>query len=102
MRGYRELTAHMVQRGFGLAEADALIGVCNAYLNWIRRCPGLYSAITAVPYLSDAELTQASRDWVGVLFRALSFYGFDTEGVVHAAWFAGRERGDTDVLTSNS
>jgi AcrR family transcriptional regulator len=85
LRGYRELTAHMVQGGFGLAGGDALIGVCNAYLDWIRRFPGLYSAIIAVPYLSDAELTQASREWVGVLFRALSFYGFDTDGVIHAS-----------------
>ena len=85
LRGYRELTAAMVDGGFGLAGEAALVGVCNAYLQWIRRCPGLYSAIIASSYANDAELAKASREWVGVFFRVLAFYGFDDDGVIHAS-----------------
>ena len=85
LRGYRELTATMVDGGFGLGGEAALVGVCNAYLDWIRKSPGLYSAVIASTYVGDTEMTQASREWVGVLFRALSFYGFDNDGVIHAS-----------------
>ncbi len=85
LRGYRELTARMVASGFGLSGEQALVAVCNAYLEWIRTSPGLYSAIIACPYLQNEELAAAAETWIDVIYRALAFYGFDKAEAIHAS-----------------
>ena len=85
LRGYRELTQCMVKSGFGLSGEEALFAVCTAYLKWIRESPGLYSAIIAMSHLDSPKLKEAAADWIGVLYRALSFYGFTQEQMVHAS-----------------
>jgi AcrR family transcriptional regulator len=106
LRGYRELTQCMIHGGFGLAGEEALFAVCNAYLQWIRESPGLYSAIIALSHLQDPKLKEAAADWIGVLYRALSFYGFNQEELVHASrglrsivhGFGSLERGGSFVV----
>jgi AcrR family transcriptional regulator len=85
LRGYRELASHMTASGFGLAGEEALDAVCTAYLEWIRKSPGLYSAIIACPWTQHEDLQEASERWLAVLYRALAFYGFDREEAIHAS-----------------
>lgn len=65
--------------------SDALQALGHAYLDFIRREPGLYSATVATPDVEDVELRAASEEWMQVLYGTLhGGLGLTPEEAVHA------------------
>lgn len=83
LSSYRAISAQMNQAAVGLAGAEALLALGNAYLEFIRMSPGLYSAIVPAPDPADAELWTAGRAWLAPFERVLSTFGLHAEDSVH-------------------
>ena len=81
---YRAISAQMNQAATGLAGAEALLALGHAYLEFIRKSPGLYSAIVPAPDPADAELWAAGRAWLAPFERVLATLGLHAEDSIHA------------------
>jgi AcrR family transcriptional regulator len=83
--GHRALAGQLRQAVEGRQGAEALLGLGDAYLAFIRGEPGLYSATVATPDEDDVELRAASEEWVAVLYNTIADLGLAPDDVGHAS-----------------
>ncbi|MDD9270679.1 TetR/AcrR family transcriptional regulator [Paenibacillus sp. GCM10023248] len=82
-RGLLLIKAAMVEAVIGKAEDSALLAAGFAYVNFARKHPGLYEAISMLPDYEDSELKEAGQDVVLFLLRILEPYGLSEEDALH-------------------
>ncbi|MBA2941767.1 WHG domain-containing protein [Paenibacillus sp. CGMCC 1.16610] len=82
-RGLMLIKAAMVDAVIGKAKDDALLAVGFAYVDFARKHPGLYEAISILPDYEDPELKEAGNDVVFFLLRILEPYGLSEEDALH-------------------
>ncbi|MBP1963957.1 TetR/AcrR family transcriptional regulator [Paenibacillus aceris] len=82
-RGLVSIKAAMIEAVIGKAEDDALLAAGFAYVNFARKNPGLYEAISFLPDYEDPELKEAGSEVVSLLLRILAPYGLSEEDALH-------------------
>ncbi len=80
-----DLAAALSEATIGLAGADAVHAVANAWRDFGRRYPGRYRSTERWPVSGDAELEAAVQQVVDVLALSLRSYQLPTDDVAHAA-----------------
>lgn len=82
--GHRALAESLRRSAVGRSGGAALLACGKAYLEFIRREPGLYSATVPPPGPDDAELREAADEWLSVLLQILASVGLAPDNQVHA------------------
>lgn len=82
--GHGALTERLAQAVEGRHGTDAVLALGHAYLEFIRREPGLYSATVATPAADDVELRAASEHWMRIMRAALGDLGLAHDDIGHA------------------
>ena len=73
----------MVDAVLGKSGKDALMAAGFAYVDFARKNPGLYDAISSLPDLMDPELQEASSQLVGLILRLLEEFAYSEEEALH-------------------
>ena len=82
--GMRELAAALSGAAVGRSGKDALEAVAHAYRCFAKARPGLYTATMKAPAPDDEELTEVSRQALGVSIAVMRSYGIEGPDAVHA------------------
>ncbi|MDP4098800.1 WHG domain-containing protein [Paenibacillus sp. P96] len=83
LRGLTRIKGAMVEAVLGKSGDEALLAAGLAYVDFARKQPGLYDAMTAAQDLMDPELKEASHQIVGLILRILEGYSFGEEEALH-------------------
>lgn len=83
IRGLRRMAAAMRTAVMGLAGADALSGLADAYRRYAMEHPGLY-ALTLRAREDDAEFSAASHEVLSVVLAVLRGYQLGDVNAIHA------------------
>ena len=82
--GHGALAEQLRGSAVGLSGEAALVAVAKAYLDFIRKEPGLYSATITRSAITESEPREAAKEWLGVLQQLLGSMGLSEEDRVHA------------------
>ncbi|KRF02429.1 TetR family transcriptional regulator [Paenibacillus sp. Soil766] len=82
-RGLLLVKDAMIEAVIGKAEDEALLAAGVAYVDFARKQPGLYEAISALPDYEDPELQEVGAGVVSFLLRILAPYGLSEEDALH-------------------
>jgi AcrR family transcriptional regulator len=82
-RGLVLVKEAMVEAVIGKAEDEALLAAGVAYVDFARKQPGLYEAISMLPDYEDPELKEVGAGVVTFLLRILAPYGLSEEDALH-------------------
>lgn len=82
-RGLLLVKEAMIEAVIGKAEDEALLAAGVAYVDFARKQPGLYEAISALPDYEDPELKEVGAGVVSFLLRILAPYGLSEEDALH-------------------
>jgi AcrR family transcriptional regulator len=74
----------MVEAAIGRSGDEAVHALCEAYIGFVRRHPGLYEAAQLSPDKWDAAVQRAGEQTVGVVTRVLEAYGLEGDMALHA------------------
>jgi AcrR family transcriptional regulator len=86
--GIRELGRRLGRAAVGKATDEAAFAMADAYRNFVRERPGLYTATIRsyrLSYPDDPELEAADRETVDTVLAVLASYGLRGEEALHAA-----------------
>jgi AcrR family transcriptional regulator len=86
--GIRELGRRLGRAAVGKATDEATFAMADAYRNFVRERPGLYTATIRsyrLSYPDDPELEAADRETVDTVLAVLASYGLRGEEALHAA-----------------
>lgn len=82
--GLRDLHDRMMRAAVGKSGDDALRAVADAYREFGRERPGLYSTTLRAADPEDAELIQLSDEIVSILVTVMASYGLEADQAIHA------------------
>lgn len=82
--GACKLKDRLTDAAIGCSGEDALVDVGIAYVEFVRKEPGLYEAMGKAQDASDAEFEEVSKRILELLFRLLAPYGLQGADAVHA------------------
>jgi AcrR family transcriptional regulator len=82
--GVRQLLERLSRAAIGKSEDAAVIGLGQAYREFVLAHPGLYAATVRAPAPDDRELQQLSNETIGVILAVLAPYRLGEEAAIHA------------------
>ncbi|MEC0226587.1 TetR/AcrR family transcriptional regulator [Paenibacillus alba] len=82
-RSLQQIREAMVEAVLGKSGDDALLAAGFAYVNFVRKQPGLYDAMAALPDLEDPQVKEASTQVVMFILRLLEPYHLSEEDALH-------------------
>ncbi|MDZ7702890.1 MAG: WHG domain-containing protein [Trueperaceae bacterium] len=84
LRGLDTLAETLSRAAMGRAGKEALVAVANAYRDFAKQQPGLYTLTLRSTEENDADIQQAGRRVVEVVLAVLRGYGLEGEDALHA------------------
>ncbi|MCZ8522294.1 MULTISPECIES: TetR/AcrR family transcriptional regulator [Paenibacillus] len=81
--GIVQLRERVAGAAAGKSGRRAVHAVGLAYVDFVRRHPGLYESIMRAPDVMDAEVEAASESLLGLLLQVLDAYGLEREDALH-------------------
>ncbi len=82
--GLHQLKETMMMAAVGRSGDPAVREVFRAYLNFVRKHPGLYEATLYTPEETDEQLQQLSEQILALVTQVLQAYHLNDEQMIHA------------------
>ncbi|WP_043932654.1 TetR/AcrR family transcriptional regulator [Bacillus sp. EB01] len=82
--GIKQLYNSLVNEAVGLAGEEAVMNLAKAYVDFVRRHPGLYEATISTPNVMNEEFHEVGNNIVDLTKRVLKAYGMEGESAIHA------------------
>ncbi|WP_274366179.1 TetR/AcrR family transcriptional regulator [Paenibacillus thermotolerans] len=84
LMGIEQLRQTIVEAAVGKTGKAALLDVGVAYVQYVRRRPGLYEAVNAAARMKDEEIQAASAKIVDVIIKVMSITTMEHKDIIHA------------------
>lgn len=84
LMGMEQLRQTIVEAAVGKTGKAALLDVGVAYVQYVRRRPGLYEALNAASMMKDEEIQAAAEKVVDVIVKVMSIATMDDKETIHA------------------
>lgn len=81
--GLEQLRENITDAAVGKNGKTALMDIGIAYVQYVRRRPGVYEAVTAKSMLKDPEVQAAAQKLVDVIVKVLSVTSIEHEEAIH-------------------
>ncbi|ALC91702.1 TetR family transcriptional regulator [Bacillus sp. FJAT-18017] len=82
--GIQQLYNSLVKEAVGLAGEEAVMKLAKAYVDFVRRHPGLYEATISTRTVINEEFHEVGNKIVDLTKRVLKAYGLEGESAIHA------------------
>ncbi len=82
--GIERLYDELAQAAIGVAGDEAVMTISKAYVNFVRKHPGIYEATFMAPDMSDQEVQLAGSKVVELTVRVLQAYRLEGDTALHA------------------
>jgi AcrR family transcriptional regulator len=82
--GIKQLYNSLVNEAVGLAGEEAVMILAKAYVDFVRRHPGLYEATISTQNVMNEEFHEVGNNIVDLTKRVLKAYGLEGESAIHA------------------
>jgi AcrR family transcriptional regulator len=82
--GIEQLREVVTEAALGRTGKDALLDMGLAYVQYVRRRPGVYEAANASSIMQDLEVQAAAEKLVSVIVKVMALTGLNDEESVHA------------------
>ncbi|TJY42242.1 TetR/AcrR family transcriptional regulator [Cohnella pontilimi] len=81
--GMNQMREAMARAAIGKSKDEAVRAIAEAYLEFVRRHPGVYEATNRYPDMNDPAVQKAAGEVVEVVIQVLQAYGLKDDTAIH-------------------
>lgn len=83
IQGLKGLYEYMLHAGIGKSGDEAIHAISRAYVEFVRKHPGLYMAATRIPHFLNEEFAHHQQAILQLVVRVLEIYELSEEVAIH-------------------
>lgn len=83
IQGLKGLYEYMLHAGIGKSGDEAIHAISRAYVEFVRKHPGLYMAATRIPHSLNEEFAHHQQAILQLVVRVLEIYELSEEVAIH-------------------
>lgn len=83
IQGLKGLYEYMLHAGIGKSGDEAIHAISRAYVEFVRKHPGLYMAATRIPHSLNEEFAHHQQAILQLVVRVLEIYELNEEVAIH-------------------